>query len=186
MVPGGFIPIPSLQLWPITPLSTSGWLSRLPRDTFWLPCARMATVAITWLEWMPGASLIVLFKISPVRLKGCKPPITIISGHKGSAMNGNEVFYTQSRLVWDNLFIANFSKDPPQAEGSVVVNCWGNYHLLRLNRQPHVFFFPAHIFCCFVRSCFHLHFFNLHLRLSHNDYFHHPCSQFAYPPYVPL
>ena len=28
------------------------------------------------------------------------------------------------------------------------------------------------------------HFLNFHLRLSHNDYFHHLCYQFASPPYV--
>ena len=124
-----------------------------------------------WLECTTGGSVVVLFKLSPVRLKGCGPPITIISGLEGSDMSGNEVFSTPERLVWDDLSITNCSKEVPPIRGV------SSGELLRQLSSFAFAFSAAHVsffwlsFHRFVRSHFCLYVCYLHSCLSHNDYF---------------
>ena len=82
MVPGGFIHMLSFPLRPIPPLRNSVKLSRMPRETLWFSYQHMAMVEVSWLECMAGFLLVVLFNLTSVRLKGCKPPITIFQTPK--------------------------------------------------------------------------------------------------------
>ena len=84
MGPGGFIPVALLPLRLILTLCMLGLLLRLPKDTFWSPCNRTATVVFTWLKWMMDDSF-VLSKRDPL--------IKIISGIGYLFMSGSEVAF---------------------------------------------------------------------------------------------
>ena len=186
--------MPLSPLRPIPHLCTSGRLSRLPRGAFQSPFPHMENVLVAWLEWVSGGLLVVSSKLTKVHLKGCNPPIIIISGPKGSTMRGNEVFSTPARLVWANWPVTNLSNGFTQSERSVAVNCWVKCHIFRSLCRPHAFIFVRSIFHCFIHSLFcrfvysHFrpHFCYLHSSVSHYSYFCHICYHFAYLTYVHL
>ena len=104
-----------------------------------------------------GVSLVVSFKITWVRLKGCETPITITVGPEGSVMSVDKVVSTPAWLVWADWYITDFSKYFPRSARTVVF-CWGKCHFMHLLYRSHVFLFVCLRFRqqCFVysRVCF--------------------------------
>ena len=73
------------------------------REMFQSPCPRMAMVAVSWLDFMMVVSLVILFKLTTVRLKGYNTPIEIILVPKVSAERQRSIFHPSvvglSRLI---------------------------------------------------------------------------------------
>ena len=113
----------------IPTLHTPMQIYRLPREEFRSTYPCIATAAIALLEWMTGGLIILLSNLTPVRLEDCNPPIAIISGPKGSSLSTNKVFSNPALLVRANWSAKDHSKDPPQVEAALVVNCWGKCNI---------------------------------------------------------
>ena len=85
-----------------------------------------------------------------------------------SAMSGNEVFSAPVRLVWSNWSEKNSRRNFSQAECSLLMNCWGKFHLVILLCQTHVFLFVCLYFLRFFHLYFCPHICYLHFLFSHN------------------
>ena len=106
MDPCGLILTVFLPIRLIYPLCTSWLLSRLPMKTSLSHCPLPETVVVNWLEWKTDGS-VVFSKCNPLRLIGCKPPITLIWGKEGLGMITREVAFIPIWLYWADFFITN-------------------------------------------------------------------------------
>ena len=68
-------------------------------------------LAVAWLEYMMGEGLVVSSKLATELPKVCKPHKTNTLGPKASVIINNQVVSTTARLVWSDLFVANFLKE---------------------------------------------------------------------------